>query len=189
MAGPRAELIALLRQRSLRHGDFLLASGARSSWYVDCRPSTMSARGQRLVGVLGLAAIREAGWNPRAVGGLTMGADPVAYAIASASADDAVPIDAFSVRKEPKDHGTAKRIEGNFAAGDAVVVIEDVITSGKSALSAIEAVRAEGGTVLGVLAVLDREAGGREAIETAGVTVLALARAGELIAGASHQSP
>jgi orotate phosphoribosyltransferase len=181
VAGRRAELIALLLDRSLKRGDFVLASGARSSWYVDCRPTTMSARGQRLIGALGLAAIREAGWKPVAVGGLTMGADPVAYAIAAASADDSQPVDAFSVRKEPKDHGTGKRIEGNFAPGDAVVVIEDVITSGKSALSAIEAVRAEGGTVLGVLAVLDREAGGRERIEAEGVVVKALVSAKELL--------
>ncbi len=189
MAGDLDDLIALLQERSVRHGDFVLASGARSSFYVDCRPSTMSAIGQRLIGRLGLAAIRAAGWAPTSVGGLTMGADPVAYAIAAASADDrdASPVtghpavvDAFSVRKAPKDHGTNKRIEGNFTAGDRVVVIEDVITSGGSALSAIEAVRAEGGTVLGVLAVLDREAGGREKIAATGVPVVTLVTASEL---------
>lgn len=187
----------------MRFGDFVLASGARSSYYVDCRPTTMSAIGQRVIGRLGLAAIREAGWQPRAVGGLTMGADPVAYAIAAASGSEkeegrsekgvsALPshfslltssisiIDAFSVRKTPKDHGTGKRIEGNFAAGMPVVVVEDVITSGGSALDAIAAVRAEGGEVVGVLAVLDREAGGREKIEAAGVPVIALVTAGEL---------
>ena len=192
-------LLALLKERSVRFGDFVLASGARSSYYVDCRPTTMSAIGQRVIGRLGLAAIREAGWAPAAVGGLTMGADPVAYAIAAASGalddggqrteDGALSsvlhppssiIDAFSVRKAPKDHGTAKRIEGNFASGMQVVVIEDVITSGGSALDAIAAVREAGGTVLGVLAVLDREAGGKAKIEAAGVPVIALVTATDL---------
>ncbi|HTK56289.1 MAG TPA: orotate phosphoribosyltransferase, partial [Gemmatimonadales bacterium] len=98
-------------------------------------------------------------------------ADPVAYAIARASADLPPAIDAFSVRKQAKDHGTGKRVEGNFAAGHAVVVIEDVITSGGSALQAIEAVVAEGGRVLGVFAVVDREQGGRAKIEAAGFPV------------------
>jgi orotate phosphoribosyltransferase len=169
-----AILAELLQRRSIRHGDFVLASGARSSYYIDCRPSTMSGEGQALIGRLGLAAIRRAGWRPRGVGGLTMGADPVAYAIARASVDLPPTVDAFSVRKQAKDHGTGKRVEGNFAAGDPVVVIEDVITSGGSALQAIEAVRAEGGSVLGVLAVVDREQGGRAKLESAGHQVVAL---------------
>jgi orotate phosphoribosyltransferase len=173
-AHPSTALIDLIRARSVRYGDFVLASGARSHVYIDCRPTTMSAAGQRLIGDLGLAAIRRAGWTPAAVGGLTMGADPVAYAIAAASADAAIPIDAFSVRKQPKDHGTGRRIEGNFAPGSRVVVIEDVITSGGSALDAVRAVEDEGGVVLGVLAVLDREAGGRERIEATGVAVRSL---------------
>lgn len=174
------ELVALLRERSVRFGDFTLASGAKSSYYIDCRLTTMSARGQVLIGALGLAAIRAAGWNPRAVGGLTMGADPVSYSIAAASADTDRIIDAFSVRKETKLHGTGRVIEGNFESGDAVVVIEDVITSGGSALRAVEAVRTAGGTVIGVLAVVDRDAGGRGKIEDAGVPVIALVTALEL---------
>lgn len=174
-------LVALLRERSVKFGDFTLASGAKSDWYIDCRLTTMSAQGQMLIGRLGLDAIRATGWVPRSVGGLTMGADPVSYAIAAASAARHIkPIDAFSVRKEAKPHGTGRRIEGNFTAGDAVVVIEDVITSGGSALQAIDAVRAEGGTVIGVLAVVDREAGGRAAIETTGVSVVTLVTASEL---------
>ena len=140
----------------------------------------MSARGQALIGPLGLAALASAGWAPRAVGGLTMGADPVAYAIARASADGVRPIDAFSVRKEPKQHGTGRRIEGNFASGWDVVVIEDVITSGGSALMAVDAVRAEGGNVLGVLALVDRQAGGRENIEASGLRVAAMVTAEDL---------
>jgi len=173
-------LAELLQRRSIRHGDFVLASGARSSYYIDCRPSTMSGEGQALIGRLGLAALRAGGWHPKGVGGLTMGADPVAYAIARASVDLPPTIDAFSVRKQAKDHGTGKRVEGNFAAGDAVVVIEDVITSGGSALQAIEAVTAEGGRVLGVLAVVDREQGGRAKLEAAGHHVIALITASQL---------
>jgi orotate phosphoribosyltransferase len=129
-----------------------------------------------------LAAIERAGWDVNAVGGLTLGADPVAYAIAYASALAGTPVRAFTVRKEPKTHGTAKLIEGPFRAGDRVAVIEDVITTGASALRAADAVRAAGGEVAGVLALVDREEGGREALEDAGLRVLALARAAEVVA-------
>lgn len=175
-----ARLAELLQRRSIRHGDFTLASGARSTYYIDCRPSTMSGEGQALIGRMGLAAIRSRGWQAAAVGGLTMGADPVAYAIARASVDAPPSLDAFSVRKQAKEHGTGKRVEGNFASGDAVVVIEDVITSGGSALQAIEAITAEGGRVLGVLAVVDREQGGRAKLEAAGHEVIALITAAQL---------
>lgn len=167
-------LRSLLLARSVRQGDFVLASGKRSSYYIDARPSTMSAQGQALIGRLGLLSIRDQGWTPRAVGGLTMGADPIAYAIAAASAGQPPVIDAFSVRKEAKGHGTRRRIEGNFAAGWPVVVVEDVLTTGKSALAAVEAVREEGGEVLGVLTVIDREEGGREAVLEAGIEVVVL---------------
>ena len=109
-----------------------------------------------------------------------MGADPVSYAIARASIDHEPIVDAFSVRKAAKEHGTARKVEGNFSAGDAVVVIEDVITSGGSALTAIDSIREAGGTVIGVLAVVDRQAGGREKIEATGVPVIALVSAAEL---------
>jgi orotate phosphoribosyltransferase len=164
----------LLLARSVRHGDFVLASGQRSPYYIDCRLSTMSAEGQVLIGRMGLAAIRGAGWQPRAIGGLTMGADPVAYAVAAASWSSGPVIDAFSVRKEAKDHGTGQLIEGNFRSGEPVVVVEDVITSGGSASRAIIAVRAVGGEVEGVLAVVDREQGGQAAIEALGVSVVSL---------------
>ena len=170
----RDALASLLRERSISFGDFLLASGQRSRYYIDARKTTMSAPGQRLIGRLGLEAIRALGWMPDAVGGLTMGADPVAFAIARASADAPPPIDAFSVRKAAKEHGTGRRIEGNFSGGAAVVVIEDVITSGASALQAVDAIRAEGGSVLGVLAVVDRMQGGRAAIEERGLTVVVI---------------
>jgi len=174
------DLRQLLLDRSVRRGDFVLASGARSSYYIDARLTTMSAQGLVLIGGLGLKTIRAAGWKPAAVGGLTMGADPVAYAIAAASASGAGVIEAFSVRKTAKDHGTGRRIEGNFRSGDAVVVVEDVITSGGSARQAIEAIQAEGGEILGILAVVDREEGGRQSLEQAGYQVRTLITAGEL---------
>jgi len=170
----------LLLARSVKRGDFVLSSGQRSSYYIDCRPATMSAAGMVLIGRMGWEAISAAGWRPAAVGGLTMGADPVAYAIAAASSSTAVSIDAFSVRKESKDHGTGRRIEGNFEPGDAVVVVEDVITSGSSARKAVTAIEAAGGTVLGILAVVDRGQGGREVLESDGRRVVTLTTASEL---------
>lgn len=164
-------LESLLLARSLAFGDFTLSSGQRSSYYIDARKTTMSAEGLALIGRLGLGLIRERGWVPRSVGGLTMGADPVAYAIALASRGQETAIDGFSVRKATKEHGTRRRVEGNFEAGDSVVVVEDVLTSGGSAIQAVEAVQAEGGTVLGVVAVVDREQGGRQAIELKGLEV------------------
>lgn len=178
----RERLIALLRERSVRTGDFVLASGRISSLYVDCRRTTMHAEGLQVVGALGLAAIRAMGWEASAVGGLTLGADPVACAIARASHDSPPPLDAFTVRRRAKEHGTGQRIEGCFEPGARVVVVEDVITTGGSALEAIAAVRAAGGHVAGVLAVVDRGEGGCEAVRAAGAEVHALVGLHELIA-------
>jgi orotate phosphoribosyltransferase len=170
----------LLLARSVRRGDFVLASGQHSSYYIDCRLTTMSAEGMVLIGRAGLEAIRAAGWSASAVGGLTLGADPVAYAIAAASFDSESRLDAFTVRKEAKSHGARRLIEGNFTPGASVVVVEDVITSGGSAQQAIGAIRAEGGRVVGVLAVVDREQGGRAALEAAGYQVRTLTTASAL---------
>lgn len=142
----------------------------------------MSPEGLVLIGALGLQAIDDAGWKPDAVGGLTLGADPVAYAIAHASALAGTPVRAFTVRKKAKAHGTGRRVEGPFQAGDRVVIVEDVITTGGSALDASRAVREAGGEVAGVLAVVDREEGGRAALEAEGLEVRALTRAMELVA-------
>lgn len=182
MKTDRDRLHALLIERSIRRGDFVLASGARSSYYIDARLTTMSGAGQLLIGQLGLAALDEAGWHPAAVGGLTLGADPVSYAIAHAAALAGRTLDAFTVRKEAKAHGTGRRIEGGFASGMSVVVIEDVVTSGESALRAIQEVEKEGGQVLGVLTVVDRQEGGRERIEDAGYSLVSLFTAEELLA-------
>jgi orotate phosphoribosyltransferase len=184
----RDRLIALLAAMSAKRGDFALASGRRSTLYVDCRLTTMSPEGQLLIGREGLRALREAKWAPDSVGGLTLGADPMSYAIAHASAlahesaDSAPMLRAFTVRKEAKQHGTGKLIEGPFNPGDRVVIIEDVITTGGSALRAAESVRAAGGNILGVLALVDREEGGREAIAEAGLETIALVKASELVA-------
>lgn len=178
----RTRLLDLLAQRSVRRGTFTLASGRQSDLYIDCRLTTMHPEGLSLIGPLGLHAVGERGWHPDSVGGLTLGADPVSYAIAYASQLAGMPTRAFTVRKEAKTHGTGKLIEGAFLSGDRVVVIEDVITTGGSALKAVDAVRAAGGNVVGVLAVVDREEGGRAAIEAAGLEVATLALASEIVA-------
>ncbi len=176
----RESLRRLLLERSVKRGSFVLASGQESSYYIDCRVTTMSAEGMVLIGRMGWEAIQRAGWAPAAVGGLTMGADPVAYAIAAASFGSSRPVNAFSVRKEAKDHGAGRLIEGNLNPGDPVVVVEDVITSGGSASRALSAVEAAGGKVLGVLAVVDREEGGRAVLETNGRRVVTLTTASDL---------
>ena len=177
----RDRLIQLLRERSLQTGDFVLASGRRSSYYIDCRRTTMHAEGLALIGALGLDGIRRLGWAPDAVGGLTLGADPVAYAMARASVDTPPQIHAFTVRKAAKTHGGGRLIEGCFAPGARVVVVEDVITTGGSALEAVRAVRAERGEVVGVLAVVDREEGGRDVLTQEGLPVHAIIAVRELL--------
>jgi len=177
---PRTRLGELLRERSVRHGDFVLASGRRSKFYVDARLTTMSGEGLVLIGIVGLERLAARGWHPALVGGLTLGADPVAYAIAAAARRRGVVLDAFSVRKQPKEHGTGRRIEGCFVPGASVVIVEDVLTTGRSALDALAAVEGEGGKVVGVLTVVDREEGGRAALEQAGYQVEALLTARDL---------
>ena len=178
----RDRLIRLLATRSARRGRFTLASGRESTLYIDARLTTMSPEGLALIGPLGIAALNTRPWRVEAVGGLTLGADPIAYAISYASALAGTPLRAFTVRKETKAHGTGKLIEGPFHSGDRVAIVEDVVTTGASALKAAEAVRAAGGQVAGVLALVDREEGGREALEAAGLEVLALVRAAEITA-------
>jgi orotate phosphoribosyltransferase len=177
----RNDLLSLLATRSAKRGTFTLASGRQSSLYIDARITTMSPDGLALIGPLGVETIAAAGWNADSIGGLTMGADPIACAISYASASTGSPLRAFTVRKEPKTHGTGKLIEGPFRAGDRVVVIEDTITTGGSAQKAIAAVRAADGVVVGVLALVDREEGGRETLEGDGVPVVSLARASEIV--------
>lgn len=167
----------LLLKKSVMRGKFTLASGAKSDLYVDCRLTTLDATGACLVGQvihgLLLSAVKETGLNPVAIGGLTMGADPVAISAAMFShlSGDETPIHAYSVRKAAKDHGRKKLVEGNFKEGDLVVVVDDVITTGGSTIKAIEQVEAEGGKVAFVLVLVDREEGGKANIEARGVKV------------------
>ena len=167
-------LIRLIVARSVTRGDFTLSSGRKSDYYIDARRTTMSSEGLAIIGKLGLATIRARRWKARGVGGLTLGADPVAYAIALASRSAPPALDAFTVRKEPKAHGTGQRIEGCFERGMPVVIVEDVITTGGSASRAAEAIQQAGGIVVGVLGVVDREEGGADALRTAGHAVESL---------------
>jgi orotate phosphoribosyltransferase len=175
-------LITLLAERSAKRGHFKLASGKESDFYVDARLTTMSPEGLAMIGPLALLALLEADWKVDAVGGLTLGADPISYAISYASAASDHPLRAFTVRKEPKAHGTGKLLEGPVGEGDRVAIIEDVITTGGSALRAIEAVRSAKGSVAGVLALVDREEGGRQAIEKTGINVISLVTASQIMA-------
>ncbi|HUF70750.1 MAG TPA: orotate phosphoribosyltransferase [Longimicrobiales bacterium] len=181
----RDDLLELLRTHSLRTGEFVLASGQRSDYYIDARVTTMSGRGQQLIGLAALRLLDENRLQPGLVGGLTMGADPVAYAIAHSASLAGRDIDAFSIRKATKAHGTGQRIEGVFDTSRDIVVVEDVVTSGGSALEAVDAVREAGGRVIAVLVVVDRQQGGREHIEATGLPLLALFTVSELLGRAS----
>ena len=178
----KAQLVQLLATRSAQRGDFTLASGRKSNLYIDARLTTMSPEGLVSIGKLGLEELNRSGWKINAVGGLTLGADPVSYAISYASANTSNPLRAFSVRKQIKTHGTQKLIEGPLQPTDRVAVIEDVITTGSSALQAVEALRNSGVTIAGVLALVDREEGGRAILEQAGLSVITLTTATEIIA-------
>lgn len=184
----RDQLRDLLAQRSVRLGDFTLASGAKSIYYIDARATTMSAEGQRLIGLVGYDAIRRSGLGPTHVGGLTLGADPVAYAIAHRSALAGHPIDAFSVRKEAKTHGTGQRIEGGLVAGARCVVVEDTITTGRSSLDAVGAVRAAGAVVVGLFALVDRSGGAAAALYAAeSLPLLSVFTGEELVEAAARR--
>jgi len=183
----RDRLRELLVERSVRLGEFTLASGARSSYYVDARRTTMSAEGQVLTGKVCWEALDASGLDVGHVGGLTMGADPVAYAIARESFVQGHPIDAFSVRKQAKAHGTGQRIEGGLPAGARCLVVEDSMTSGGSALEAVAAVEAHGCSVVAVLTLVDREEGGRARLEAAGYPLLAVFTGAELLSVAENR--
>lgn len=171
----------LLAERSFRTGEFTLSSGRKSRYYVDCRTTTMHAEGQALLGQVGVDRLEDARLWPDLIGGMTMGADPISYAVAGESwRRGRDPVDAFSVRKEAKGHGTGRRIEGCFGEGRRAVIAEDVITTGGSALDACRAVESAGGEVLAVLVLVDREEGGRERLEEEGYRVLPLYTAGGL---------
>lgn len=183
----RSELLSLLRERSVFRGEFTLASGGKSSYYIDCRLTTFHPRGAWLCGELMHRLIRNAQSQRRveidATGGLTMGADPLALAIGMFSqfAKDEKVLEVFSVRKAPKAHGQTKLIEGNFKKGQTVVVLDDVVTRGESTLTAIDAVEREGGKIAFVAVLVDRQEGGRQKIEERGYTVYPLFTKDELL--------
>jgi len=170
----------VLLERSVERGDFVLASGRRSSYYIDCRRSTMSAEGMVLIGRLGWNAIQKAGWQPTAVGGLTMGADPVAAAMLHAAARRGRSLDAFVVRKAEKAHGLQQRIEGPSISGRRVVVVEDTSTTGGSPLAAVEAAREAGAEVVAVAVIADRASGAQEKIEAQSLPYVAAYSVAEL---------
>jgi len=172
----RARLLELLRTLSFERRRVVLASGKESDFYVDCKRTALTAEGHVLVGRLLFDRVRRLRPLVRGVGGLTLGADPLASAVALTSFLEGEPVDAFIVRKEPKGHGTGQWIEGRrtLPDGSRVAVLEDVVTTGGSALKALERCRSENLVPVACFALVDRMEGGREAIEAAGVPVDAL---------------
>ncbi|HET7890076.1 MAG TPA: orotate phosphoribosyltransferase [Candidatus Sulfotelmatobacter sp.] len=164
MSSARQKLLSTLAQKSFRLGEFKLSSGGTSDYYIDCRTTTLDAKGSRLTGEVFLAEIQQRGWRARAIGGLTMGADPIVVAVSVVSGD----VDGFLVRKAEKQHGTGQRIEGFREKGARVVIVDDVCTTGASTVQAIEAAREFGFEIVGVMCLVEREeAKGRPNVEKA----------------------
>jgi orotate phosphoribosyltransferase len=183
----RDNLRQLLLAKSVRTGTFTLASGKQSDLYIDCRLTALDPVGANLIGEVAWSAVRDKiradNLAVDAIGGMTLGADPISLAVGMTSArldpDEALQV--FTVRKEPKEHGRGKQIEGNFKSGDQVIVVDDVITTGGSTLRAVDAIEREGGRVAFALVLVDREEGGRQALEARGIPVLALFSRSDLI--------
>src|SRR5215471_18950067 len=164
MSPARQELLRLLAHKSFKLGQFKLSSGGASDYYIDCRLTTLDARGSQLTGQVFLDEIRQRGWKPQAIGGLTMGADPIVVAVSVTSGE----LNGFLVRKAEKQHGTGQRIEGFREKGARVVIVDDVCTTGASTIQAIEAARDFGFVIVGVMCLVEREeAKGRPAVEKA----------------------
>jgi orotate phosphoribosyltransferase len=164
MNSARQKLLSTLAHRSFRLGEFKLSSGGTSDYYIDCRTTTLDAKGSRLTGEAFVEEIRNRGWKVRAIGGLTMGADPIVVAASVVSGE----LDGFLVRKAEKQHGTGQRIEGFREKGAPVVIVDDVCTTGASTVQAIEAAREFGFEVVGVMCLVEREeANGRPNVEKA----------------------
>jgi orotate phosphoribosyltransferase len=168
MSSARDQLLKLLATNSFRLGEFTLSSGAKSDYYIDCRTTTLHARGAELTGRVFLDLIQQHGWKPQAVGGLTMGADPIVVATSVISSQAGAPIHGFLVRKAEKAHGMGRRVEGFQQKGACVIIVDDVCTTGGSTIQAIEAAREFGFNIDGVACLVERlEAGGRPAVEKA----------------------
>lgn len=180
MSDTAAALKSILLEKSVRTGTFTLASGQQSDLYIDCRVTALDPFGANLIGRLGWAAVRDRiraeGLRIDAIGGMTLGADPISLAVGMTSANEhpEEALQVFTVRKEPKGHGRGKQIEGNFREGNTVIVVDDVITTGGSTLKAVDVIEREGGKVAFALVLVDREEGGRQAIEARGIPVVAL---------------
>jgi orotate phosphoribosyltransferase len=168
MHSSRQDLLRLLAYKSFRLGEFKLSSGGTSDYYIDCRTTTLDAKGSRLTGEVFFDEIRQRGWKPQAIGGLTMGADPIVTAVSVVSGE----LHGFLVRKAEKQHGTGQRIEGFREKGARVVIVDDVCTTGASTVQAIEAAREFGFEVAGVMCLVEREeAKGRPSVEKAAAPV------------------
>jgi orotate phosphoribosyltransferase len=164
MHSSRQDLLRLLAHKSFRLGDFKLSSGGTSDYYIDCRTTTLDAKGSRLTGEVFADEIRQRGWKPEAIGGLTMGADPIVTAVSVVTGE----LNGFLVRKAEKQHGTGQRIEGFREKGSRVVIVDDVCTTGASTVQAIEAAREFGFQIAGVMCLVEREeAKGRPSVEKA----------------------
>jgi orotate phosphoribosyltransferase len=164
MHSARQKLLSTLAHKSFRLGEFKLSSGGTSDYYIDCRTTTLDAKGARLTGEVFVEEIRQRAWKPQAIGGLTMGADPIVVAALVVSGE----LNGFLVRKADKQHGTGQRIEGFREKGARVVIVDDVCTTGASTIQAIEAAREFGFEVVGVMCLVEREeAGGRPNVEKA----------------------
>jgi orotate phosphoribosyltransferase len=164
MQSARQQLLSTLAHKSFRLGEFKLSSGGTSDYYIDCRITTLDAKGSRLTGEVFLEEIRQRGWKPQAIGGLTMGADPIVVAASVISGE----LSGFLVRKAEKQHGTGQRIEGFREKGARVVIVDDVCTTGASTVQAIEAAREFGFEVVGAMCLVEREeAQGRPNVEKA----------------------
>ena len=170
----RDALLELIRTEALQRGEFTLASGKKASYYLDCRNITLHPRGANVIAAGMLDAIESAGTLPDAVGGMAIGADPITAAIITIAGQRDLPLKGFMVRKEPKGHGTGKQVEGPVAPGQHVVIVEDVITSGGSALKAVEAAQEFGLIVDRVIAIIDRLAGGQQAFAAKGLQLITL---------------
>lgn len=168
----REALKQLVRAKALKFGEFTLASGKKASYYLDCRQITLDAQGAKLVGAGMLELI--AGDMPDLVGGMAIGADPITAAILTLAGINSKPLRGVMVRKEAKQHGTGKLVEGPFQAGESLVIVEDVVTTGGSSLLAIERCEEVGLKVKRVLAIIDRLEGGKEAFAARGYELTTL---------------
>lgn len=185
----KKRLVQLVIEKAFKYSEepiFKLVSGNMSKYYFDCKAVTLHPEGMYLIGNIIFELIKDL--NVKGIGGLTLGADPIAYAVAYTSFLKAKPIEAFIVRKAPKGHGMMQLIEGNVRKGDRVVIIDDVITTGKSTIEAIKKAKEEGLEIVRVIALIDRQEGGKEAVESLGYQLESIITRDEVMQYYKHQS-